>query len=155
MYYVVILCGRQANFNVHMYLDNKDSVFCICKLGKSHMCSTLFQAELCVQILSMIEEAAGTRLYETKREAAQKTIEKKDTKLREIDTVSFCSVIFIFSLLLFFFYGASMVKGHSECITFNDILAHVFICDVLILGWSCVVDGRDIKIWEVINGDVP
>ena len=47
------------------------------------------QAELCVQILSMIEEAAGTRLYETKREAAQKTIEKKDTKLREIDTVSF------------------------------------------------------------------
>ncbi|KAL8582210.1 hypothetical protein ACOMHN_004129 [Nucella lapillus] len=39
------------------------------------------------EILSMIEEAAGTRLYETKREAAQKTIEKKDAKLREIDTV--------------------------------------------------------------------
>ncbi|GFR81380.1 structural maintenance of chromosomes protein [Elysia marginata] len=39
------------------------------------------------EILSMIEEAAGTRLYETKKEAAQKTIEKKDTKLREIDTV--------------------------------------------------------------------
>ena len=36
----------------------------------------------------MIEEAAGTRLYETKKEAAQKTIEKKDAKLREIDTVS-------------------------------------------------------------------
>ena len=35
----------------------------------------------------MIEEAAGTRLYETKKEAAQKTIEKKDAKLREIDTV--------------------------------------------------------------------
>ena len=44
---------------------------------------------LCVQILSMIEEAAGTRLYETKREAAQKTIEKKDAKLREMDAVSF------------------------------------------------------------------
>ena len=41
----------------------------------------------CSQILSMIEEAAGTRLYETKKEAAQKTIEKKDAKLREIDTV--------------------------------------------------------------------
>ena len=95
MYYVVILCSRQA----HTHLRN---VFCICELGKSHMCSTfLFQAELCVQILSMIEEAAGTRLYETKREAAQKTIEKKDTKLREIDTVSFCSVIFIFSLIFF------------------------------------------------------
>ncbi|KAK7100070.1 structural maintenance of chromosomes protein 2-like [Littorina saxatilis] len=39
------------------------------------------------EILSMIEEAAGTRLYETKREAAQRTIEKKDAKLGEIDTV--------------------------------------------------------------------
>jgi hypothetical protein len=36
----------------------------------------------------MIEEAAGTRLYESKKEAAQKTIEKKDAKLREIDTVN-------------------------------------------------------------------
>jgi len=35
----------------------------------------------------MIEEAAGTRLYESKKEAAQKTIEKKDMKLREIDSV--------------------------------------------------------------------
>lgn len=40
------------------------------------------------QILSMIEEAAGTRLYESKKEAAQRTIEKKDAKLKEIDTVS-------------------------------------------------------------------
>ena len=40
-----------------------------------------------LQILSMIEEAAGTRLYESKKESAQKTIEKKDAKLREIDTV--------------------------------------------------------------------
>lgn len=35
----------------------------------------------------MIEEATGTRLYESKKEAAQRTIEKKDAKLREIDTV--------------------------------------------------------------------
>jgi len=35
----------------------------------------------------MIEEAAGTRLYESKKEAAQKTIQKKDMKLKEIDTV--------------------------------------------------------------------
>ena len=40
------------------------------------------------QIMSMIEEATGTRLYETKKESAQKTIEKKDAKLREIDSVS-------------------------------------------------------------------
>lgn len=36
----------------------------------------------------MIEEAAGTKLYESKKEAAQKTIEKKDAKLKEIDSVS-------------------------------------------------------------------
>ncbi|KAK3612696.1 hypothetical protein CHS0354_042222 [Potamilus streckersoni] len=39
------------------------------------------------EILAMIEEAAGTRLYESKKEAAQRTIEKKDAKLREIDTI--------------------------------------------------------------------
>lgn len=36
----------------------------------------------------MLEEAAGTRMYESKRAAAQKTIEKKDSKLKEIDAVS-------------------------------------------------------------------
>ena len=36
----------------------------------------------------MIEEAAGTRMYESKRTSAQRTIEKKDSKLREIETVS-------------------------------------------------------------------
>ena len=44
---------------------------------------------LCLQILSLIEEAAGTRLYESKKEAAQKTIGKKDAKLREMDSVSY------------------------------------------------------------------
>ena len=36
----------------------------------------------------MIEEAAGTRMYESKKMSAQNTIEKKDTKLSEIDKVS-------------------------------------------------------------------
>uniref|UniRef100_A0ACB8ET47 Structural maintenance of chromosomes protein 2 n=1 Tax=Sphaerodactylus townsendi TaxID=933632 RepID=A0ACB8ET47_9SAUR len=36
------------------------------------------------EILSMIEEAAGTRMYECKKIAAQKTIEKKEAKLKEI-----------------------------------------------------------------------
>ncbi|XP_076762636.1 structural maintenance of chromosomes 2 [Xylocopa sonorina] len=40
-----------------------------------------------MEILSMIEEAAGTRMYETKRETALKTIEKKDSKLKEINDV--------------------------------------------------------------------
>uniref|UniRef100_A0A8C9M8X7 Structural maintenance of chromosomes 2 n=1 Tax=Panthera tigris altaica TaxID=74533 RepID=A0A8C9M8X7_PANTA len=39
------------------------------------------------EILSMIEEAAGTRMYEYKKIAAQKTIEKKEAKLKEIKTI--------------------------------------------------------------------
>nr|XP_018896092.1 PREDICTED: structural maintenance of chromosomes protein 2 [Bemisia tabaci] len=39
------------------------------------------------EILSMIEEAAGTRMYETKKQAAQKTIEKKDAKLQELNAL--------------------------------------------------------------------
>lgn len=37
------------------------------------------------EILSMVEEAAGTRMYEGKKQAAYKTIEKKDAKLQELD----------------------------------------------------------------------
>ena len=36
----------------------------------------------------MIEEAAGTRMYESKKASAQKTIVKKESKLQEIQTVS-------------------------------------------------------------------
>lgn len=39
------------------------------------------------EILGMVEEAAGTRMYETKRQAALKTIEKKQTKLDELNSV--------------------------------------------------------------------
>ncbi|XP_028403632.1 structural maintenance of chromosomes protein 2-like [Dendronephthya gigantea] len=39
------------------------------------------------EILSMIEEAAGTRMYESKKLSAQKTIEKKESKLKEIETI--------------------------------------------------------------------
>uniref|UniRef100_A0A7N8YPQ1 Structural maintenance of chromosomes protein n=1 Tax=Mastacembelus armatus TaxID=205130 RepID=A0A7N8YPQ1_9TELE len=39
------------------------------------------------EILAMIEEAAGTRMYECKKISAQKTIEKKEAKLKEIKTV--------------------------------------------------------------------
>lgn len=35
----------------------------------------------------MIEEAAGTRMYEVKRLNAQKFIEKKEAKFRELDAV--------------------------------------------------------------------
>ena len=39
------------------------------------------------EILSMIEEAAGTMMYESKKQQAQKTIEKKDQKLKEINDI--------------------------------------------------------------------
>lgn len=35
----------------------------------------------------MIEEAAGTRMYECKKITVQKTIEKKESKLKSIQTV--------------------------------------------------------------------
>ncbi|CAA0836700.1 Structural maintenance of chromosomes protein 2-1 [Striga hermonthica] len=37
------------------------------------------------EILSMLEEAAGTRMYETKKEAALRTLDKKQSKVEEID----------------------------------------------------------------------
>lgn len=40
-----------------------------------------------VETLSMIEEAAGTRMYETKKQSALKTIEKKDLKVDEITKI--------------------------------------------------------------------
>lgn len=39
------------------------------------------------EILSMVEEAAGTRMYEGKKLAAYKTIEKKDAKLAELNEI--------------------------------------------------------------------
>jgi structural maintenance of chromosome 2 len=39
------------------------------------------------EILGLIEEAAGTRMYESKKIAAQKTIEKKQEKVAEISKV--------------------------------------------------------------------
>lgn len=39
------------------------------------------------EILSMIEEAAGTRIYETKKQLALKTIEKKSARIKEIDDI--------------------------------------------------------------------
>lgn len=39
------------------------------------------------EILSMLEEAAGTRMYETKKEAALKTLEKKQGKVDEMNNL--------------------------------------------------------------------
>ncbi len=39
------------------------------------------------EVLGMLEEAAGTRMYETKKEAALRTLEKKQVKVQEIEKV--------------------------------------------------------------------
>ena len=39
------------------------------------------------EILAMLEEATGTRMYEDKKRETQRTIEKKDAKLEQIDNV--------------------------------------------------------------------
>ena len=39
------------------------------------------------EILGMIEEAAGTRMFENKKQAALKTIDKKESKVQEITNV--------------------------------------------------------------------
>jgi structural maintenance of chromosome 2 len=39
------------------------------------------------EILSLLEEASGTKLYERKKDSAMKTLAKKQTKLSEIDEV--------------------------------------------------------------------
>ncbi len=44
------------------------------------------------QILGMIEEAAGTRLYEDRKEKALKAIVKKDVKLSQSSLVLFCLI---------------------------------------------------------------
>lgn len=40
-----------------------------------------------MEVLAMIEEAAGVRMYETKKQNALKTIEKKEVKILEIRKV--------------------------------------------------------------------
>ena len=48
------------------------------------------------ETLSMIEEAAGTRMFEDKKEAAIATISKKEKKLEEIQTVrQLCFSLFV------------------------------------------------------------
>ena len=42
------------------------------------------------EILGMLEEAAGTRMYEMKKDAALRTLEKKQVKVEEINAVRAC-----------------------------------------------------------------
>lgn len=70
-----LLSKIKSTLFIYLFFKN---IFLICNIG------------ILVQILAMIEEAAGTRMYECKKISAQKTIEKKDAKLKEIQTVCLC-----------------------------------------------------------------
>lgn len=48
------------------------------------------------EILGMLEEAAGTRMYESKKEAALRTLDKKQVKVEEINKV--CQQAFVYIL---------------------------------------------------------
>ncbi|MPC90439.1 Structural maintenance of chromosomes protein 2 [Portunus trituberculatus] len=78
------------------------------------------------QILAMIEEAAGTRMYEAKKQQAERTIEKKDAKLLEMNTVSGeanrCIVfvqlnyyVIVFSVTRFSYFVCFLVSGIDNC----------------------------------------
>lgn len=63
----------------------------------------------------MIEEAAGTRMYECKKISAQKTIEKKEAKLKEIQTV--CLLIYLLLAKEIFIYTFQIcIIYNYECI---------------------------------------
>ena len=68
----------------------------------------------------MIEEAAGTRMYESKKVSAQNTIVKKDTKLSEIDKVRWMLTLYMCSLVVNSYVVNLNLLGAaklSECIT--------------------------------------
>ena len=48
----------------------------------------------------MIEEAAGTRMYESKKQQAVKTMEKKQSKLNEIEAVCQKKISFFINILM-------------------------------------------------------
>lgn len=50
------------------------------------------------EILSMIEEAAGTSMYESKKDISLKNLEKKESKLKEMKDVRSQDIIILFYL---------------------------------------------------------
>lgn len=63
-----------------------------CLLLSSHLCTWCWQVLNMkpIEILGMLEEAAGTRMYESKKDSALRTLEKKQIKVEEINKVGGC-----------------------------------------------------------------
>eukprot|EP00736_Rhodelphis_marinus_P000369 Rmarinus@m.2283 len=92
----VVIGGRNKYFiNGHTaQLDRVRNLFCSVQLNVNNPHFLIMQGRITkvlnmkpAEVLGMLEEAAGTRMYETKKEAALKTIEKKNRKMDEIDAV--------------------------------------------------------------------
>lgn len=62
----------------------------------------------------MLEEAIGTSLYEDKRTSCQKTIEKKNSKLVEIQTVITHEVIYLIRYPLITLCFSSLMKKLAQ-----------------------------------------
>jgi structural maintenance of chromosome 2 len=101
--YEEITITRQISVgNKHKYLINGQNataqrvsdLFCSVQLNVNNPNFLIMQGKITkvlnmkpVEILSMIEEAAGTKTYDVKKENALQTIEKKNAKLNEIERV--------------------------------------------------------------------
>jgi structural maintenance of chromosome 2 len=92
----IILGGKSKYMINGSTVQNKkiQDLFCSVQLNVNNPHFLIMQGKITkvlnmkpYDILAMIEEAAGTKMYEVKKETAQKTIEKKDAKLRELKSV--------------------------------------------------------------------
>ena len=93
----VVIDGKNKYLVNGVTVPNKrvQDMFCSVQLNVNNPHFLIMQGRITkvlnmkpMEILSMIEEAAGTKMYETKKQAALVLIEKKDAKLREINNVS-------------------------------------------------------------------
>lgn len=106
-----VIIGRKNKYMINgVNVQNKkvQELFCSVQLNVNNPHFLIMQGRITkvlnmkpIEILSMIEEAAGTRMYETKKNEALTMIQKKDAKLREINNVSGLSMDIIIITLSF------------------------------------------------------
>lgn len=87
-------CSRCTSFFAQHLLASLQNLFHSVQLNVNNPHFLIMQGRITkvlnmkpVEILGMIEEAAGTRMFETKKAIALKTIEKKQVKVDEIKKV--------------------------------------------------------------------
>ncbi|CAB3219835.1 unnamed protein product [Arctia plantaginis] len=92
----VVMGGKNKYLINGINVQNKrvSDLFCSVQLNVNNPHFLIMQGRITkvlnmkpAEILSMVEEAAGTRMYEAKKQIALKTIDKKDAKLRELNDI--------------------------------------------------------------------